>query len=942
MKAKTIIFFTIALFPFFFTNLCFAAENLQVLVPKRTAKVNVQEIDESKLLVSVLDPENNPIKGLSSADFVVKKGIKTAKILAAEMLETKRELGLNIVLVVDNSFSMKERQAVDPLLAALDEFLKMVRPIDHIEVVVFDRKGRVQAGDYALHLKTFQSNDAAKLRSFFKESFKERLCSETYLHEAMVGGIHLIKKMPQESNKFMVVFSDGEDLNSFVDKTVIEKEARGIKNFEAYAIDYMPAGTVDTFLKSFSETHGGRIWKAASAANLLPIFKSFSSTLLYRYIVEYRILNPPEGQVRLGAHELNFDILTTLDGSVLPYYVFFETGRSEIHPHYRLLGKQESVQSFDETKFKTILEKYRHILNLAGKRLKQNPGAAIEIIGCNSDLGIEKNNRDLSKNRAEAVQGYLNKIWGIEPSRMEITVRNLPAKPTATDLLGGRAENQRVEIVFKPAELQAAALQDFRGERNHLNQVDVLPQIKAEYGVANWDLTVEGKDQIIDTLQGTNELFKTYAVSLNKMSVQKLSNLEYIKASIKVTDINNDVLEASTQKHPVKVTAQKVVHEFILPPSGSVVLEPSAVTIEEVTTIDSSPLLNYIFFETGKSTLPERYILLKNREEAKVFNESLLRDTISKYNQVLNIIGKRLVENPDAGLKLVGCISDFGPEKGRIALSRGRIEAIRSYFSNIWGIDPARIQAEERKLPAAPSTNRLEEGRLENQRVEIYSDSPAVLDAIKSTYVAEISDATEIQVRPKIQIGYDLKNWGLEITADGQPLESFKGNGNNIPDYSVHLVKHGLKKIGSYKTLQAKITGLDEAGRTFSSVAANSSIKYLKREEQITQKTGFKVVEKYALILFDFDGTEIKERNKTVLDRVIKRIQELPNAEVTIAGHTDTIGKADYNKKLSERRAKAVYDKVMADNILSSNRILYMGEGSDQALFDNTTPEGRS
>ena len=942
MKIKTIIFLTTVFLFCFFANLCLAVENLQVSVPNRKAKVNFQEIAENKILVSVLDSENNPIKGLSPDDFVVKEGIKTAKILTAETLETRRELGLNIVLVVDNSFSMKERQAVDPLLAALDEFLKIVRPIDDIEVVVFDSKGRVKAGDYELHLNTFKSNDVEKLRIFFQESFAKRFSSETYLYEAMVGGIHLIRNMPQESNKFMVVFSDGEDLNSIISKTVIEKEAKGIKNFEAYAIDYMPADAVDKFMKSFSETHGGRIWKATSAANLLPIFKSFASTLLYRYVVEYRILNPPEGNLSLGAHELNFDILTTLDGSALPYYVFFETGKSEIHPNYLLLDNNEQGQSFDEKKFKNTLDKYKNILNLAGKRLKQNPGARIEMIGCNSDTGIERNNRDLSKSRAEAVQGYLNKIWGIETSRMEITPRNLPAKAAAMDLLGGRAENQRVEIVFKPVELQLSSANDFRVELNNINNVEILPQIKAEYGVANWDLTIEGKDQTIDNLKGTNDLIKNYVISLDKMSIQKLSNLEYIKARIKVTDNNNDVLETETQKCPVKVSTQKVIHEFVSPPSGSIAMEPSAVTIEEVTTIDSSPLLNYVFFETGKSTVPERYILLKNQEEAKQFDESLLRDTVSKYYNMLNIVGKRLVENPDTGIKLVGCISDFGTEKGRIVLSRGRIEEIRSYLRNIWGIDPARIQVEERKLPAVPSTNRMEEGRLENQRVEIYSGSPAVLDTIKSTYVEEISDAMEIRVQPKVQIGYDLKNWDLEITADGEPLESIKGSGNGIPIYSVKLVNYGLKKIGSYKNIQAKITGMDETGRTFASPEAVSSIKYIKREERVTQKMGFKVVEKYALILFDYDSTEIKERNKMVLDRVIKRIQELPLAEVTIVGHTDILGKADYNKKLSERRAKAVYDKVMASDITSRERIVYRGDGLANPLYDNTSPEGRS
>ena len=941
MKIKAV-FYLLVFLACFFANPCLSMENLQVLVPNHNAKVTFQEIDENKILVSVLDPQNDPIKGLHPDDFAVKKGIKAAKIVSAESLETSKDIGLHIVLVVDNSFSMEERKAVEPLLSALDEFLKIVRPIDDIQVVVFDNKKILKAGEYELHVNTFKSNDPEKLKNFFAESFTKRLSSQTYLYEAMLGGLQLLRNMPQENNKFMVVFSDGQDLNSRLNKAVVEKEAQGIKNFEAYAVDYMQAVETDKFLKSFAETHGGRVWKATSAANLLPIFQSFSTTLLYRYVVQYRILNPPEGTVALSAKALNFDALTTLDGSALPYYVFFETGRSDLHPQYQLFQDPELAQSFDEWKFKTSLEKYKNILNLVGKRMKQNPAAGIEIIGCNSDNGPEKNNRDLSKKRAEAVQAYLTRIWGIENTRMTVVPRNLPLKPAGPDIRGGRAENQRVEIVFKPVELQAAVANDFRLERNNIGEVEISPQVKAEYGVAKWELNIEAKDQIVDNLKGASDPIKNDTISLSKIDLQKLSKLEFLQARIKVSDINGDTLEAATPQCPVTVSAKSAVPEFILPPSGSVTLEPAVVTIEEVTTIDSSPLLNYVFFETGKTTLPERYPLFKTPEEAQKYDEHRLKDTVSKYYHVLDIIAKRLLENPETGIKLVGCISNFGSEKGRLNISRGRLEEVRSYWTRIWAIDPGRIQVQERKLPAVPSTNRQEEGRLENQRVEIYSDSPALLDTIKSVYVEEISDAKEIRFKPQVQIGYDLKKWDLEIKGDGAPLESIKGTDNIVRNYALDLAKYGLKHISAYKTINAKITGTDETGQSFASKEANSVIKYVKREERVTQKQGFKVVEKYALILFDYNSVEIKERNKTVLERVIKRIQDLPKAQVTIVGHTDTIGKADYNKKLSERRAKAVYDQVMANEILDRERIVYRGDGPDNPLYDNTTPEGRS
>jgi hypothetical protein len=213
---KTLLSFVLisAQFTFFWT--AYAAEGLEVLIPGREARATYQVIDEGKLLISVLDDEGEPIRGLTPGDFAVTRGIKKAKIFSAEPLETSKEVPLNIVLVVDNSYSMEKRKAVEPLLAALEAFFKTVRPIDNIQAVVFDGKQTVQVKDYSLHARTFRSNKISELRDFFEETFDRGLTSGTYLYEAMLVGVDLIRRMPKNDQKFLVVFSDGEDVNSAV------------------------------------------------------------------------------------------------------------------------------------------------------------------------------------------------------------------------------------------------------------------------------------------------------------------------------------------------------------------------------------------------------------------------------------------------------------------------------------------------------------------------------------------------------------------------------------------------------------------------------------------------------------------------------------------------------------------------------------------------------
>ena len=101
-------------------------------------------------------------------------------------------------------------------------------------------------------------------------------------------------------------------------------------------------------------------------------------------------------------------------------------------------------------------------------------------------------------------------------------------------------------------------------------------------------------------------------------------------------------------------------------------------------------------------------------------------------------------------------------------------------------------------------------------------------------------------------------------------------------------------------------------------------------------------MEKYALILFDFNRADIKDRNRAVVDRIVTRIKEVPTARVAIEGHTDSIGKEAYNIDLSKRRAKAAFDIILAGGAVNSGDISYEGAGPHNPLFDNELPEGRA
>jgi outer membrane protein OmpA-like peptidoglycan-associated protein/tetratricopeptide (TPR) repeat protein len=93
-------------------------------------------------------------------------------------------------------------------------------------------------------------------------------------------------------------------------------------------------------------------------------------------------------------------------------------------------------------------------------------------------------------------------------------------------------------------------------------------------------------------------------------------------------------------------------------------------------------------------------------------------------------------------------------------------------------------------------------------------------------------------------------------------------------------------------------------------------------------------------IFFDFDRATLRPESINELERLIKLMKDMPSLKIEISGHTDNIGSAQYNKTLSERRAKAVVDYLIEHGI-SANRLTYKGYGFDLPVATNDTEEGR-
>ena len=90
---------------------------------------------------------------------------------------------------------------------------------------------------------------------------------------------------------------------------------------------------------------------------------------------------------------------------------------------------------------------------------------------------------------------------------------------------------------------------------------------------------------------------------------------------------------------------------------------------------------------------------------------------------------------------------------------------------------------------------------------------------------------------------------------------------------------------------------------------------------------------------FDFGKATIREHSYPSLDRVAKLLVD-KNFSLKLAGHTDNVGSADANMKLSKDRAESIKSYLVSKGA-NASRIEATGYGKTQPIASNKTAKGR-
>ncbi len=176
--------------------------------------------------------------------------------------------------------------------------------------------------------------------------------------------------------------------------------------------------------------------------------------------------------------------------------------------------------------------------------------------------------------------------------------------------------------------------------------------------------------------------------------------------------------------------------------------------------------------------------------------------------------------------------------------------------------------------------------------------------------------------------------------------------------------ENAIKKIGGSKVYEEEYEiwlKLDKAGKTFwvyvdswhgGGAGETYGITIVEKESMVQEvvanakslardisSTGHASV--YG-IHFDFNKTTVKPESEPTLKEIAKLLKQNPKLNLYVVGHTDSVGKIDYNMQLSNARAKAIVKALITKYGVSQNRLSSYGVGPLAPVASNETEEGRA
>ncbi len=372
--------------------------------------------------------------------------------------------------------------------------------------------------------------------------------------------------------------------------------------------------------------------------------------------------------------------------------------------------------------------------------------------------------------------------------------------------------------------------------------------------------------------------------------------------------ITERAYRTDTVFRPLRPIVNAKLSARALQPDG-VLADVYTVNISTQFITEALPLLPVVFFESQSISLSFRYHQVKSVKEFDI--QSIEPRTTSVHRDVLNIIGQRMLARPASTINLIGN-SDPTTEGADCSLAAKRANEVKSYLVNVWGIESSRIQLAERRGSCAPSKvtrEPSEDGFSENRRVEIETSDLELLAPVAQRRFNEARSVTP----PRIVLdpsgthavsGSDteptqkyFKSWKVEGSSGSKIL--FSQTGEKAPQsITQQLTPATADLMRDDVPMKVRLT-VEALQGAHGSAEADLSVR------KDTLKTE---IERLTLTLFDVSSDEVTPVSENQIKEFIEHVSA--GATVIVRGFADMLGNAEFNRKLSARRAQSVCNTI--------------------------------
>lgn len=372
----------------------------------------------------------------------------------------------------------------------------------------------------------------------------------------------------------------------------------------------------------------------------------------------------------------------------------------------------------------------------------------------------------------------------------------------------------------------------------------------------------------------------------------------------------------------------------------SVVAEPRvvAVRIDEYDSSEVLPLLNQVFFAETSAELRREYRRLTPAETPGFTNAKLLGSALDVYYHLLNIVGRRLREMPEATMTINGYRNGREPDA---ALALARAETIKRYLVDVWKIPERRLRTKAGNAPPNPARENSREGFEENSRAELIPSDPNLLAPILRRHVQRLATPPAITFYPNVLAEAGVESWRLETEERGKGVwRTFSGY-RELPDSIVWDWRSDSGELPVIPMqLSYRFTVTDLAGRTTTTDLVDIDVDYQSVRSKLERRDNDTVIESYSILLFNFDSPKVGASDQELLRVIGEAVRA--QARVRIAGFTDSLGEENHNRDLATSRAREV-ERIFNRMVPRSVRLeVDEAAGGERERFPYDTPEGRS